>query len=72
MTRDDDFVGQGIKAVVSFVMSRVGEKNTQGGARDKLVWSSGGQVQVTFATEDKKMTIGWRSAEKGKVRCGEL
>ena len=36
------------------------------------MWSGGGQVWVTFATEDSQVIICWRLAEEGKVRHGKL
>ena len=72
MPGDDDSVGREIKAAVSFVMSRVAKENAQDGPRSEFMWSSGGQVWVTFATEDSQVIICWRLAEEGKVRRGKL
>ena len=70
MTRDDQSVGREVKAAVSFMMSRVSQKNTHGGLGRKFVAGCSRQVGVAFATEDAKMIIGGRSPKKGMVRGG--
>ena len=72
MPGDDDSVGREIKATVSFVMSGVAKEDAEDEPRSEFVWSGGGHVYVTFATEDSRVIICWRLAEEGKVRRGKL
>jgi hypothetical protein len=42
MTRDDDPIARQIKALISFVVSGISNKNTQGRLRGKFVYGCGG------------------------------
>ena len=57
MSRDDDPVGGPIKAGVAFVVRRITEEDTHGGARSEFVGSSGGEVGVAPTSEDTEMVI---------------
>ena len=72
MTRDDQTVGREVKAAVSFVMSRITQEDTEGGARREFVGSCGRQVGVTFASKDAQVIIHQRCAIEGAVWRGEL
>jgi hypothetical protein len=70
MTRDDDAMGEVVKAAIPLVVRRVIEEKTTSGARGYLVGSSGGGVGIVGTTEDTKVVIGGGCAKKGKVGCG--
>ena len=72
MPRDDDSVGGEIKAAVSFVMSGIAKEDAQGGARGEFMWSCGGEVWITLATENPKVIIRRGFAQKGEVWRGEV
>ena len=56
MLRDDP-VGGPFKAAVAFVVRRITEEDTQGGARSEFVGSGGGEVGVAPTSEDTEMVI---------------
>ena len=72
MTRDDDPVGDGVKAAVSFMVGRVAEKDAQGGVRCELVASYGRQVWIAGAPKDAEVIVGRQRANEGEVRCDKL
>jgi len=72
MMRDDDLVGDGVKAAVSFMVRRVAEKDAQGGAGCELMASCGRQVGVAGAPKDAKVIVGQQRAVEGEVRGHEL
>ena len=72
MQRDDDSVGGEIKAAVSFVMSGIAKEDAQGGAWGEFMWSCGGEVWITLATENPKVIIRQGFAQKGEVWRGEV
>ena len=57
MMRDDDAVGEEIKAVVPLMVRRVTKEKTVSGARRELVWSSGGSVGIAGTAKDTKVGI---------------
>jgi len=71
MTRDDDPIRGAIKAAVSLVMSRVAEKDTECGARCKLMRGCGSEVRVACTTKDPKVVVCRQDPVKGEVRCNE-
>jgi hypothetical protein len=71
MSRDDDLVGGPVKAAVTFVVRRITEEDTQGGARSEFVGSGGGEVGVASTPEDMEVLIGGRRPVKHHVRGGE-
>ena len=71
MLRDDDPVGGPFKAAVAFVVRRITEEDTQGGARSEFVWGSSRQVRIT-TTKDTKMLISGREAKKSLMRSVEV
>jgi hypothetical protein len=65
---DDYLVGRHVKTAVSFVVSRVTKKSTQGRSRSEFVGGCGGRVRIAFAAEDLEVCQGgqdatWRSPE---------
>ena len=68
---DDSICGQ-IKAAVSFMMSGIAKEDAQGGARGEFMWSCGGEVWITLATENPKVIIRRGFAQKGDVWRGEV
>jgi len=57
LTRDDDPVGNEIKTAVSFVVSRVVKKDAKSRTWSEFVASCDGEVGVTLAFKDVKMSI---------------
>ena len=72
MPGNNDSVRGEVKAAVSFVMSRITQEDTEGGARREFVGSCGRQVGVTFASKDAQVIIRRRCAKEGAVWRGEL
>ena len=68
---DDSICGQ-IKAAVSFMMSGIAKEDAQGGARGEFLWSCGGEVWITLATENPKVIIRRGFSQKGEVWRGEV
>jgi hypothetical protein len=68
---DDYLVGRHVKTAVSFVVSRVTKKSTQGRLRSEFVGGCGRQGRVAFAAEDPEVGVSRRCAKEGKMRCGE-
>ena len=68
MSGDDDSVGGKIKAVISFMMSRVTQEDAEGRPGGQLVGSSSKQVRITLTPENAEMVIGRRSAKEGGMR----
>jgi hypothetical protein len=68
---DDYLIGRHVKTAVSFVVSRVTKKNTQGRSRSEFVGGCGRQVWIAFATEDPEVCVSRRCAKEGKMRRGE-
>jgi hypothetical protein len=58
MMRDEDAVGEEVKAAVPLVVRGVPEEKTTGGVRGELVGSSGGGVGIAGTTKDTKVVIG--------------
>lgn len=50
----------------------VTEEHAHGRTRSELVRSCGGEVWVSFTTEDAKMLILWGNAKKSEVRSREV
>ena len=71
-TRNNGLVGGKVKTPVSLMVIRVLEEDTGGGARCKLVGTSGGQVRITSTPEDTKVLIRGHNAEQGEVRSRVL
>jgi hypothetical protein len=44
--------------VIAFVIDRVAQKDTPGGAWGELMWRSGSRVRVARTTKDVQMLIG--------------
>jgi hypothetical protein len=59
---DDYLVGRHVKTAVSFVVSRVAKKSTQGRSRSEFVGGCGGQVRVTFAAKNPEVYQGGQDA----------
>jgi hypothetical protein len=57
MTRDDQTVYEEIKALISFMVGRLAEKDTPGGSRGELMWQSDGSVIITHTIKNAKMTV---------------
>ena len=69
---DDYLVGRHVKTAVSFVVSRVTKKSTQGRSRSEFVGGCGGQVRVAFAAKNPEVIVRrWRPKE-GKMRRAEI
>jgi hypothetical protein len=68
---DDYLVGRHVKTAVSFVVSRVTKKDTQGRSGSELAGGCGGHVRITFAAEDPEVGVSRRCAKEGKMRRGE-
>ena len=72
MTRDDDFVGSKVKAAVTFVMSRVSQKDAHDRMRGVFMWGSGRDVWIALTAKDTEMRIRRWGAEQGCMRRGEV
>jgi hypothetical protein len=57
------------KTLVPFVITRVIEEDTTGGARGKFMVSNGRKVRIAGTTKNTKMVVGWSGAKKSKVGC---
>lgn len=71
MTGDDDSIGGKIKTSISFVVERITEENTKGGAKGELISSSGGEIRVAFAPKDTEVRVGGLDNIESKVWCGK-
>jgi hypothetical protein len=69
---DDYLVGRHVKTTVSYMVSRVTKKSTQGRLRSEFVGGCGRQVRIAFAAEDPEVGISRRCAKEGKMRRGEV
>jgi hypothetical protein len=70
MTRDDDAVGEDVKASVPLVVKGVTEEKTLSGVVGELVGSSGGGVGIAGTTKDSKVSIGGVCAIQGEIGGG--
>jgi hypothetical protein len=68
---DDYLVGRHVKIAISFVVSRVTKKSTQGRSRSEFVGGCGRQVRIAFVAEDPEVGISRRCAKEGKMRREE-
>jgi hypothetical protein len=69
---DDYLVGRHVKTAVSFVVSRVTKKSTQGRSRSEFVRGCDEQVRVTFAAEDPEVIVSRRCTKEGKMWRAEV
>jgi hypothetical protein len=69
---DDYLVGRHVKTAVSFMVSRVTKKSTQGRSRSEFVGGCGGQVRVTFAAQDPEVIVSRRCTKEGKMWRAEV
>jgi hypothetical protein len=72
MSGDDQAVCQEIKAAIAFVVGRVAQKDTSGGAWEELMWRSGSHVRVARTTKDVQMLVGGHGTKQGKMRTHNL
>ena len=72
MSGDDYLVGRHVKTAVSFVVSRVAKKSTQGRSRSEFVGGCGGQVRVAFAAKNPEVIVSRRCTKEGKMRRAEI
>jgi hypothetical protein len=72
MSRDDQAVCREIKAAIAFVVGRVAQEDTPGGAWRELMWCSGSCVRVARTTKDAHMLEGGRGTKHGKMRTHSL
>jgi hypothetical protein len=72
MSGDDQAVYREIKAVIAFVVGRVAQEDTPGGAWGELIWRGGSHVRVARTTKDVQMLIGGRGTKQGKMRTHNL
>ena len=72
MTRDDDFVGSKVKAAVTFVMSRVSQKDAHDRTSGEFMWGDGRDVWIALTAKDTEMRIRRWGAEQGCMRRGEV
>lgn len=72
MLRDDDPVRRSIKTAIAFVMRGIAKEDTQGGARNEFVGSSGRKVGIAPTTKNTEMLIGWLGAIKDQMRSREI
>jgi hypothetical protein len=63
MSGDDQTVCREIKAAITFVVSRVAQKGTTGGAWGELIWRSDSRVRVARTTKDTQMLVGGRGTK---------
>jgi hypothetical protein len=63
MSEDDQVVCREIKAAIAFVVGRVAQKDTPGGAWGELMWRSGSRVRVARTTKDAHMLVGGRGTK---------
>jgi hypothetical protein len=68
MSEDDQVVCQEIKATIAFVVGRVAQENTPGGAWGELMWRSDSRVRVACTIKDVQMLIGGCGTKQGKMR----
>jgi hypothetical protein len=61
-----------IKATVAFVVDRVAQEDTPGGAWGELMWRSGSRARVARTTKDAQMLVGGRGTKQGKMRTRRL
>ena len=54
------------------MMSGIAKEDAQGGARGEFLWSCGGEVWITLATENPKVIIRRGFSQKGEVWRGEV
>lgn len=71
MSRDDDAVGEKVKALVLLVV-RVLEEKTASGSGGKFVRSTGIGVGITRTTKDVDVRIGRGGAEEDEERSGMI
>jgi hypothetical protein len=67
MSGDYQAVCREIKAAIAFVIDRVAQEDTPGGA-----WSSDSHVRVARTTKDTHMLVGGRGTKQGKMRTRSL
>jgi hypothetical protein len=68
MLGDDQAVCREIKAAIVFVVGRVAQEDTPGGAWGELMWCNGSRVRVARTTKDVQMLVGGRGTKQGKMR----
>jgi hypothetical protein len=68
MSEDDQKVCREIKAAIAFVVGRVAQEDTPGGAWGELIWHSGSRVRVARTTKDVHMLVGGHGTKQGKMR----
>jgi hypothetical protein len=69
---DDQAVYREIKAAIAFMVGRVAQEDTLGGAWGELMWRSGSHVRIARTTKDAQMLIGGRGTKQGKMRTRSL
>jgi hypothetical protein len=72
MSRNDQAVCREIKATIAFVVGRVAQVDTSGGAWGELMWRSGRRVRVARTTKDVQMLVGGCGTKQGKMRTRSL
>jgi hypothetical protein len=70
MSRDDQTVCREIKAAIAFVIGRVAQEDTSGGPRGELMGRGGGDVRITFTTEDAEVLVRGCGAKESDMRAG--
>jgi hypothetical protein len=58
--------------VIAFVVGRVAQEDTPGGAWGKLMRRDGSHVRVARTTKDALMLVGGRGTKQGKMRTRSL
>jgi hypothetical protein len=72
MSGDYQAVYREIKAAIAFVVDRVAQEDTPGGAWGELMWCNGSCVRVARTTKDVQMLVGGRRTKQGKMRTRSL
>jgi hypothetical protein len=72
MSGEDQAVCREIKAAIAFVVCRVAQEDTPGGAWGELMWHSGSRVRLARTTKDTQMLVGGRGTKHDKMRTRNL
>jgi hypothetical protein len=72
MTRDEDAMGEEVKATVPLVIRGVTEEKTMSRARGELVGSGSRDVEIAGIAKDTKVVIGWAVPYMAKWGVGWL